>query len=66
MVEFFRHKKRGTVYSIVGVAELQIATQNVRPVEGDRLVIYRSDDGKLWARMEGEFHDGRFEPMGAF
>lgn len=57
--ELWRHVKRGTVYEKIGVAELQCATgQN--PGEGEGLVIYRGEDGKLWARMADEFHDGRF------
>lgn len=58
--EVWRHKKRGTNYEKIGVAELQCATgQN--PGEGEGLVIYRGEDGKLWARLADEFHDGRFE-----
>lgn len=56
--EKYRHVKRGTVYEVVGVAELQIAANT--PSEGDGLVIYRGDDGKFWARLADEFHDGRF------
>lgn len=59
--ELWRHKKRGTVYKVIGEAELQCATHD--PSEGDELVIYRGDDGKLWARMRDEFHDGRFEAL---
>jgi len=55
----WRHVKRGTTYEVVGLAQLQIATCDV--VEGSALVVYRGDDGKLWAREEGEFLDGRFE-----
>lgn len=59
--ELWQHKKRGTVYEVIGEAELQCATHD--PSEGDELVIYRGDDGKLWARMRDEFHDGRFEAL---
>ena len=54
----YRHVKRGTVYEVIGEASLQIATNDL--VDGDHLIIYRGKDGKLWAREEGEFHDGRF------
>jgi len=57
----YRHVKRGTVYTVIGEAELQVAVCN--PVEGDLLTIYRGDDGKLWARFRDEFLDGRFEPV---
>lgn len=52
-----KHKKRGSIYSVLGYAELQSGF----PIEeGQRLVVYRGEDGKLWARPEQEFHDGRF------
>lgn len=70
--ERVRHVKRGTEYEVLhrGV-ELQVAL--TRPFclghlnlpaleEGNRLAIYRGADGKLWAREEGEFDDGRFVP----
>lgn len=57
--ERYRHVKRGTVYEVVGEAELQTVSGAL--VDGSALLIYRGDDGKLWAREEGEFHDGRFE-----
>lgn len=57
----WRHIKRGTVYTEIGRAELQDATGSV--TEGCSLVIYRGDDGKLWARQEDEFEDGRFEAI---
>jgi hypothetical protein len=34
-------------------------------VDGALLVLYRGEDGKMWARQEHEFHDGRFEPLPA-
>jgi hypothetical protein len=55
-----RHKKRGTTYVVVGTAELQMATDLV---DGAFLIIYKGDDGKLWARQEDEFEDGRFEDV---
>lgn len=61
-VERYKHIKRGTVYEVVGRAELQVATF-VRPGEGHVLVVYRGDDGKLWAREESEFMDGRFSAI---
>lgn len=56
--ERYRHVKRGTEYEVIGTAELQIATGDL--VDGSVLVVYRGDDGKVWAREEDEFHDGRF------
>jgi hypothetical protein len=55
-----RHKKRGTCYTVIATAELQMATDLV---DGSFLTIYRGDDGKWWARQEDEFEDGRFEDV---
>jgi len=59
----WQHKKRGTTYQLLGRAEMQSET----PVaEGDHVEVYRSEqDGKLWVRPPGEFHDGRFEKLPA-
>ncbi len=56
--EVYRHVKRGTCYTVIGVAELQ-----AKQLQGDHaaLTIYRGEDGKLWARNSAEFHDGRFK-----
>jgi len=58
----WRHKARGTVYTEVGRAVLQMSTRDL--MEGDTLVIYISPDGKWWARLDDEFMDGRFEQIG--
>lgn len=55
----WRHLKRGTVYEVIGTAELQAGQLQLEHAE---LVIYRGEDGKLWARNSAEFHDGRFAP----
>lgn len=56
----FRHLKRGTTYTVVGLATLQ--TQAPAGDEAE-LVIYVSQDGTLWARPSSEFLDGRFEEL---
>lgn len=56
----WRHVKRGTTYTEIGRAELQMSRDLV---EGAFLVIYWGDDGKLLARQEDEFEDGRFEEV---
>jgi len=62
--EVWQHVKRGTSYEVVGRAELQ--NGNVKGLrEGVTLVVYRGSDGKLWAREEGEFTDGRFVRLAA-
>lgn len=58
--ERWRHKARGTVYTVIGEATLQT---KVSLVDELPLVVYRGDDGRLWARPPGEFHDGRFEKV---
>jgi hypothetical protein len=55
----WRHRKRGTAYVEIGRATLQAATGPAG--EGDTLVIYRGEDGRIWAREVHEFEDGRFE-----
>jgi hypothetical protein len=62
MTRRWRHKKRGSTYTEVDRALLQAATGPVG--EGAVLVIYRDDQGRLWARQESEFEDGRFEEVG--
>lgn len=57
----YRHKKRGTSYTVV-VAHAELQTS--APLrEGAEIVVYRGDDGKFWARPSSEFHDGRFEKL---
>jgi hypothetical protein len=56
----WRHKKRRTTYTEVGRAELQ---SSMPLDEGDIMVVYRGDDGKLWVRPADEFDDGRFEEV---
>lgn len=57
MMTKYKHVKRGTVYEVIGTAELQ-----AEQLQGDHaaLTIYRGPDGKLWARNTAEFNDGRF------
>jgi hypothetical protein len=74
--ERVRHVKRGTEYDVLfrGV-ELQVATPEAMnlngtdfrlvALEGQKLVVYRGAEGKLWARKEAEFDDGRFAALAA-
>lgn len=45
----WRHKKRGSLYTIVGLA-------------GGIVYYVAHADGGRWHRPEGEFWDGRYEP----
>ncbi|MFC0407958.1 hypothetical protein [Roseomonas elaeocarpi] len=56
----FRHRKRGTTYTFVGIASVQ-AAREIK--EGHCLAVYRGTDGRLWVRPPGEFFDGRFERL---
>ena len=56
----FRHVRRGTSYIEIGRGEVQ-SDMPIR--EGDDLVVYLGEDGKLWLRPTAEFDDGRFEPL---
>lgn len=59
----WRHKKRGTTYNIVGVAEVQAEDPLT---EAEITVVYRCrEDGSLWVRRKSEFYDGRFEELAA-
>lgn len=71
-----RHVKRGSVYRVLGEAKAQVSTGTISDIsmnghrarvlrEGDRLTVYRADDGSLWVRFSEEFADGRFEPLAA-
>jgi hypothetical protein len=56
--EIYRHRRRGTLYAVVGRAVLQTN----RPLSDDQeVVVYKGVDGHLWARPIDEFYDGRFQ-----
>ena len=57
----FRHKKRDTVYELLGTAIVQT---DVPLNDNDEVVIYLGAEGiTLWARRKAEFYDGRFEQI---
>lgn len=54
----YRHKKRGTTYTLMGRAKMQIDG----PLDMAEVVVYQSNsDGSMWVRPVAEFEDGRFE-----
>lgn len=61
----WRHKVRGTSYTEIGRGELQMSgsADETAISEGDRMVVYRGEDGKFWVRLEREFEDGRFDKL---
>lgn len=57
----YRHRKRGTTYTIIGVGEVQASGEPLK--EGDMVTVYKATDGHLWVRRKAEFEDGRFEEI---
>jgi len=66
MSELYKHKKRGTVYELIGIGRMQsdswIDEAKPAPVDFRQVVIYRNvnDPTEIWARPREEFEDGRF------
>jgi hypothetical protein len=55
-----RHIKRGSSYMLTGAVTVQCAA----PVsDGDILMLYEAEDGRLYVRPRHEFYDGRFEKL---
>lgn len=54
----WRHKKRGTVYTVQGFGQCQV---DDNPLDMAEMVIY-FDASKAWVRPVSEFLDGRFVP----
>ena len=77
-MSYFRHKKRGSYYELIGQAGMQIGEETLNGhvstktdamclaavLERKAFVVYRSvKDDSLWVRPESEFFDGRFEEV---
>lgn len=58
----YHHHKRGSDYTLHAKAILNVST--TPPQEGDIINVYVADeDGRICARKESEFNDGRFSPI---
>ncbi len=56
-----RHLKRGSIYQVL---RRDGEVQSKRPIEeGDKLVTYIGQDGRVWHRPPEEFDDGRFQQL---
>src|SRR4051812_29551363 len=56
-----RHVKRGTEYEVIGWGSVQCSEAGL--LDNEHVMIYRGQDGTLWARRLSEFIDGRFEML---
>lgn len=71
MIKRYKHKKRGTTYTIVAIGKIQssdwvtdFGIDGSTLIDGEEVVIYRClEDGEYWVRPKGEFFDGRFEEL---
>jgi len=64
-----RHKKRGTIYRVIGEGKIQASRWFYKvadiavPVDMCEMTIYEGEDGQVYVRPTSEFNDGRFEDL---
>lgn len=64
MSTVYRHKLRGTTFTVIGRAMTEVSTSRIL-TEGAPAIVYKDDADRLYVRHADEFHDGRFEAMPA-
>lgn len=78
MIILYRHKKRGTVYELIGFGKMQtedwfkllpgegeIEPRDLIDVDNREVAIYRNVENytEIWVRPREDFEDGRFEVL---
>jgi hypothetical protein len=58
---FYKHKKTGNTYSLIGEAKVQC---DVPLTDLDNVYIYKDENNKFWIRPVSEFNE-RFEIVNA-
>lgn len=61
----WRHKKRGSEYTIIAIAQGQCSSESIGMylgIENEEFVVYQNNHG-TWVRPIDEFLDGRFEEV---
>lgn len=53
-----RTRQKPEPYVVIGEGTAQCSEWNIQ--EGDPVIVYLDEDGKLWVRHEVEFNSGRF------
>ena len=59
----YRHKKRGSIYTVVAIATGQCSGND--RIEGQKFVCYTNEAGESFIRPWREFRDGRFTLLSA-